>query len=74
LGRNKESRIKAYKMTSNQAKKSLDFIEEKLGNNLVFLADTLDLYIRQKDKNVIKALNDLNEAWVEVCRLRKAIE
>jgi len=41
----------------------LNKAEELLGNNLVFISDTLDQAVRQKDERTIAALNALTEAW-----------
>lgn len=42
--------------------------EEALGNNLVWLADALDLSIRQKDAQTLAKLDELNAAWVGLCK------
>lgn len=38
--------------------------EQALGENIVWLADALDLRVRQGDKEVLRRLKQLNDAWL----------
>ena len=51
---------------------TLEQLEAKLGTTLHFLRDTLDLQIRQGDKNVIAALQDITEVWEDLSLLMNA--
>lgn len=42
--------------------------EAALGENLVWLADRLDLFVRQKDPETLRRLKQLNDAWVSLAR------
>ena len=42
--------------------------ERALGENLHWLTDKLDLYIRQNDSDTIARLQQLNEAWAELVK------
>jgi len=53
---------------------ALRAVEQALGNNLVWLADELDLSVRQGDTDAIRRLNELNTAWVFVCKVIHAAE
>lgn len=43
--------------------------EQTLGENLVWLADKLDLHIRQKDGEVLRRLDQLNAAWIALAKI-----
>ena len=43
--------------------------EAALGENLVWLADQLDLKIRQKDPETVRRLAQLNDAWVALAKV-----
>lgn len=44
--------------------------EELLGNNLWKLTDLLDLHIRQGNRDAIKALADIEAAWVMLAKAK----
>lgn len=55
-------------MTQSQA---IEQAEEALGNNLVWLADALDLRIRQKDTETLRRLAELNTAWIALAKAKR---
>lgn len=50
---------------------ALEHAEYALGTNLTWLADALDLKIRQGDPETLRRLAELNAAWVRLCRAIK---
>ena len=52
--------------------RDIEKIEAALGENLVWLADALDLRIRQGDKETIARLAQLNAAWILAVKLAEA--
>lgn len=47
---------------------ALDRAENALGENLVWLSDAFELQIRQGDKETLRRLDQVNAAWVEICK------
>lgn len=59
--------------TAGQMREAAELIQDAemvLGNNLTWLADQLDLRIRQKDAETLRRLAELNALWT---RLAKAV-
>lgn len=46
--------------------------EAALGENLTWLADKLDLSIRQKDEETLRRLKQLNTAWIALAMVLPA--
>ena len=42
--------------------------EAALGENLTWLADQLDLLIRQKNPDVARRMGQMTDAWIKLCR------
>lgn len=52
--------------------KALVQAEEALGENLQWIADRLDLAIRQKDPETLRKMAQLNAAWISVVKALNA--
>ncbi len=53
---------------NKKLRETLIIAEQALGENLIFITDTLDLSVRQKDKGVLQRLHQLNEAWALIVK------
>lgn len=53
-----------------ELRNAVEVAEEALGNNLTWLADALDLRIRQGDSEVTARLEQLNNAWVALAKAK----
>ena len=61
-------------MITNTIVTTINDVEELLGNNLVGLADALDLEVRQGNKIVIQRLIEINEAWRLITVLQRGLK
>lgn len=46
--------------------------EQLIGENLTFLHDALDPQVRQKNRRVMQALDEIDEAWEVLAKARPA--
>lgn len=56
-----------------QLNMAVTIAEDLLGNNIVWLADKLDPYIRAGDKETISRLKKINEAWETLAKAKQQI-